>query len=496
MHFKIKQGLVIEGTQAVEAVNTVVNKPGLDTALVTEKAIATELALKVDAVTGSSLVANQAITDNASHLVDEDNPHNVTKDQIGLGDVPNTDFTSAVDSNTTHRGLETNPHNVTKDQVGLDLVDNTSDSSKPISDLTQTALDLKVNTADIVNTLDSVLDDQPLSANQGRVLKDLVDTKTTTTDLPENTLVGNDDVTGPSKNLTPLEVRALLNIEDGANNYVHPTHVISDITNLQTALDGKVDDSQVLTDVPSGALFTDTVYDDTTIQAEVDSNTTHRGLTAGNPHNVTKTEIGLSNVTDDAQIPLTQKGSINGVAELDASGLVPSTQLPSYVDDVLEFANLAGFPTTGESGKIYIALDTNITYRWSGTVYTPIGSDLALGETSSTAYRGDRGKTAYDHSQETHAPSITERFVTGAVTAVINDALNVSGDCDITLPTANIGESFFIFDVDIAFDTNEVKILQASGITINNIGNEDFQFDIKNVDAQVKKVSATNWRVF
>ena len=92
--------------------------------------------------------------------------------------------------------------------------------------------------------------------------------------------------------------------------------------------------------------------------------------------------------------------------------------------------------------------------------------------------------------------SITERFVTGPVTAVINDALNVSGDCDITLPTANIGESFFIFDADIAFDTNDVKILQASGITINNIGNEDFQFDIKNVDAQVKKVSATNWRVF
>ncbi len=82
-------------------------------------------------------------------------------------------------------------------------------------------------------------------------------------------------------------------------------------------------------------------------------------------------------------------------------GKVPASQLPSFVDDVLEFANLAGFPATGESGKIYVALDTNKTYRWSGSAYIEISASLALGETSSTAYRGDRGKTAYDHSQTT-----------------------------------------------------------------------------------------------
>lgn len=83
------------------------------------------------------------------------------------------------------------------------------------------------------------------------------------------------------------------------------------------------------------------------------------------------------------------------------NGTVPSTQLPSFVDDVLEFINLAAFPTIGESGKVYIAIDTNKTYRWSGSVYVIIGTDLALGETASTAYRGDRGKIAYDHSQIT-----------------------------------------------------------------------------------------------
>ena len=81
-------------------------------------------------------------------------------------------------------------------------------------------------------------------------------------------------------------------------------------------------------------------------------------------------------------------------------GVVPSAQLPSFVDDVLEFANLASFPVTGESGKIYVAIDVNKSYRWSGSIYVHLDDSIALGETSSTAYRGDRGKTAYDHSQD------------------------------------------------------------------------------------------------
>lgn len=105
--------------------------------------------------------------------------------------------------------------------------------------------------------------------------------------------------------------------------------------------------------------------------------------------------------SDVKAIPTSQKGTANGVAELDANGLVPSSQLPSYVDDVLEYDTKVDFPANGESGKIYIATDTNLQYRWTGTQYIEISSSLALGETSSTAYRGDRGKIAYDHSQKT-----------------------------------------------------------------------------------------------
>lgn len=114
--------------------------------------------------------------------------------------------------------------------------------------------------------------------------------------------------------------------------------------------------------------------------------------------------VVLGNVliaSDVGAIATTAKGAANGVAELDSTGKVPSSQLPSFVDDVLEYDKQSSFPTTGEAGKIYIAQDTNKTYRWSGSAYVEISASLALGETSSTAYRGDRGKTAYEHSQLT-----------------------------------------------------------------------------------------------
>lgn len=95
-------------------------------------------------------------------------------------------------------------------------------------------------------------------------------------------------------------------------------------------------------------------------------------------------------------IPTSQKGANGGVATLDSTGKVPTSQLPSYVDDVLEYANLSGFPTTGEAGKIYVDKQTNKTYRWSGSGYTEISASLALGETSSTAYAGDKGKKNAD----------------------------------------------------------------------------------------------------
>lgn len=110
------------------------------------------------------------------------------------------------------------------------------------------------------------------------------------------------------------------------------------------------------------------------------------------------TQLGISD--DNLHKELTNfkntKGKANGLASLDDSGKVPSTQLPSYVDDVLEFTQLDQLPKPGESGKIYVVTSTNLQYRWSGSDYVEISKSLALGETSSTAYPGDKGKATTD----------------------------------------------------------------------------------------------------
>lgn len=119
-----------------------------------------------------------------------------------------------------------------------------------------------------------------------------------------------------------------------------------------------------------------------------------------------------SAAADVGAIPATEKGAAGGVAELDSGGKVPANQLPSYVDDVVDAyirtgatafgadwlsKTSGGAALTPESDKIYVILSEgeyqNKTYRWSGTTYAVIGNDLAIGETASTAYRGDRGKT-------------------------------------------------------------------------------------------------------
>lgn len=196
-------------------------------------------------------------------------------------------------------------------------------------------------------------------------------------------------------------------------------------------------------DVPSGAVFTDTTYTQGT-GITIDSNNV---ISTDGEANVqadwneadstddafiqNKPTLGTASAKDftttiasgdadlitsgavytglDAKVDKTSIGSANGVAELDSTGKIPSSQLPSFVDDVVEgylhtdgkFYEEAAHTTeiTGESSKIYVDLTDNLTYRWSGSAFVEISESIALGETSSTAYRGDRGKEAYDHSQ-------------------------------------------------------------------------------------------------
>ena len=152
----------------------------------------------------------------------------------------------------------------------------------------------------------------------------------------------------------------------------------------------------------------------------IDNYTINGHKISSNP-SLSKTDIGLSNVTNEAQIPLSQKGTQNGVATLDNTGKIPSTQLPSYVDDVLEYDNYDSFPETGESGKIYIDKQENQEYRWGGSKYVVISKSIALGETSSTAYAGDKGKQLADKIQEVYSSK-----------SVINSLSDITIDSDDT----------------------------------------------------------------
>lgn len=130
-----------------------------------------------------------------------------------------------------------------------------------------------------------------------------------------------------------------------------------------------------------------------------------------------------SELNNKVQQFINSKGAPNGLASLNESGIIPSAQLPSYVDDVIEVDTFSNLPGTGESGKIYIVQDTNLTYRWSGTDYVEISKSLALGETSSTAYPGDKGKATTDKLNR-----IPELVATDITVDSDNDSVNISLD--------------------------------------------------------------------
>lgn len=157
-------------------------------------------------------------------------------------------------------------------------------------------------------------------------------------------------------------------------------------------------------------------------------------------------KAGDTTITNSLNAFISTKGQPGGLAELDSTGKVPAAQLPSYVDDVLEFSTKAQFPQIGETGKIYVSKDTNLTYRWTGTQYLEISQSLALGETPNTAYPGDKGKANRDalNSMPTKLTSyLTPTTSTGELVKInykyaAKDGLNYGPlqDDNIDIPSA------------------------------------------------------------
>lgn len=226
-------------------------------------------------------------------------------------------------------------------------------------------------------------------------------------------LTFDDTPTASSSN--PVKSSGIKTALDGKANATH-NHAIADITNLQTSLDAKVNKSDVIDEY------------------QVGQGTGYEGK-------VSSVKGVINYVADNV---LSQKGKTSGFASLGSDGKVPSSQLPSYVDDVLEFENRTAFPQTGEDGKIYIAEDTNKQYRWSGSAYVEISSSLALGETASTAYAGDKGKANADNiaalqsgkADKTHTHAISD--ITDLQTTLDNKVDKKVGTSQIAISNTEV----------------------------------------------------------
>ena len=206
----------------------------------------------------------------------------------------------------------------------------------------------------------------------------------------------------------------VITVNDDSHN-----HVISNVDGLQDALNTKgsasdvsnlktlVGDTSVSSQITSAiASKSDVGHTHDNYASTVNTTGSGNAITAisqsGNTITATKGATFSTSDHTHNYIPTSEKGVNSGVATLDTNGKVPSSQLPSYVDDVIEGYYLSnkfyktnstsGTLITDEAGKIYVDLNTNKTYRWSGNAYVVISETLALGETSSTAYAGDKGK--------------------------------------------------------------------------------------------------------
>lgn len=165
---------------------------------------------------------------------------------------------------------------------------------------------------------------------------------------------------------------------------------------------------------------------------------------AANKPSYTASEVGaIANTTThlSGDIATIEKGAANGVATLDADGKVPSSQLPSYVDDVLEYSSLNKFPASGESGKIYVATDTNKTYRWSGTAYVEISPSIVVGTTTGTAFDGKVGNNHVNNKSNPHGVTAAQLGLgnVGNFKAVSTVASQGLTDAEKANARANIG---------------------------------------------------------
>ena len=231
---------------------------------------------------------------------------------------------------------------------------------------------------------------------------------------------------------------------------------------LQANLDSKVDkvtgksllaDSEIekLAGLPNSTELTNSIATAKAAGDNAQSDLNAHKQNKSNPHEVTKAQVGLGNVTNDAQVKRSEMGVANGVATLDADGKVPASQLPSYVDDIIDvYATYSKSDTgvlsnvtlyldaahtklvTGEAGKIYQNVadgEPQYQFRWTGTIFSQTGaSSLILGEVTGTAYDGAKGKANADNIAKIKGTSLSHIKDAAPITTAA-DKVSINYEC-------------------------------------------------------------------
>lgn len=381
-----------------------------------------------------------------------------------------------------------NPHQVTKEQVGLDQVDNTSDLNKPISTLTQQALDYEANLRDEMDTelmnRINVLQGEIDSAGK-KIVTDIIDITQNNTSGVQLNYKYKDRVSFDDKYSDEKSASVLLNNASSTNNGVMSKEDKKKFDSIDSKI---INDITSITYEPSNIKINygsqnlqDGVYIKSSETKIINSATTS---SAGAMSSEDKQTLDAVKTT---YIPLNQKGVANGVATLDENALIPSSQLPSYVDDVIEcFATFTknedgslsdislyedeehSISIIGEAGKIYVditvrtvynraieegvdpimtlaeeqAVFGNYQFRWTGTQFAVINASTVIGTIPGTAFDGGRGKQLEDLVNVINGSSSIEgsfRKADSDLQATINESISLLRD-DINENVTSISE--------------------------------------------------------
>ena len=403
----------------------------------------------------------------------------LVKADVGLANVDNTADTAKPVSTAQQTALNLKANlasptftgtvsGITKAMVGLGNVDNTSDASKPVSTATQTALDLKADSTTVTSHTSNT--SNPHSVTKAQVGLGSVDN---TSDTTKSVLSASKLTTARTIGGVSFDGTANINLPG-----VNAAGSQSTTGNAATAT--KLATARTINGVSFDGTANITVADSTKVVA-------NSNITAGTATKVTYDAKGL--ITSGTTLAASDIPSLD--ASKITSGVIDAARLPSYVDDVIEGTNLAAFPATGETGKIYVALDTNKTYRWSGTAYVYITSgavDSVAGKTGVVALvKADVGLGNVDNTADASKAVLTATKLATArtlsLTGDVTGSVSFDGSANAAI-TATIAAN----SVALGTDTTGNYVAGATagtGISVTGTAGEGWSPTITNTSPNV-----------